>query len=47
VSFAFLVAATLRRQFFPLRSADPAQDVTAFSKVAFTIRHGKIIFSKP
>jgi len=28
-------------------SADPAQNVTAFSKVAFTIRHGKIIFGKP
>jgi imidazolonepropionase-like amidohydrolase len=28
-------------------SADPAQDVTAFSKVAFTIRHGKILFGKP
>jgi imidazolonepropionase-like amidohydrolase len=28
-------------------SADPAHDVTAFSKVAFTIRHGKIIFGKP
>jgi imidazolonepropionase-like amidohydrolase len=28
-------------------SADPAQDVNAFSKVAFTIRHGKIIFGKP
>ena len=28
-------------------SADPSQDVTAFSKVAFTIRHGKIIFTKP
>jgi imidazolonepropionase-like amidohydrolase len=28
-------------------SADPAQDVTAFSKVAFTILHGKIIFGKP
>jgi imidazolonepropionase-like amidohydrolase len=28
-------------------SADPAQDVTAFSKVAFTLRHGKILFGKP
>jgi predicted amidohydrolase YtcJ len=28
-------------------SADPAQDVTAFSKVAFTIRSGKILFGKP
>lgn len=28
-------------------SADPSQDVTAFSKVAFTIRQGKIIFGKP
>jgi len=28
-------------------SSDPAQDVTAFSRVAFTIRHGKIIFGKP
>jgi imidazolonepropionase-like amidohydrolase len=28
-------------------SADPAQDVTAFSKVSFTIRHGKILFGKP
>jgi len=28
-------------------SADPPQDVTAFSKVAFTIRHGKIIFGRP
>jgi len=28
-------------------AADPAQDVTAFSKVAFTIRHGKILFGKP
>jgi len=28
-------------------SADPAHDVTAFSKVAFTIRHGKILFGKP
>lgn len=28
-------------------SADPAQDVTAFSKVAFTVRHGKIIYGKP
>jgi imidazolonepropionase-like amidohydrolase len=28
-------------------SADPAQDVTAFSKVAFTIRRGKILFGKP
>jgi imidazolonepropionase-like amidohydrolase len=27
--------------------ADPAQDVTAFSKVAFTIRHGKSLFGKP
>jgi imidazolonepropionase-like amidohydrolase len=27
--------------------ADPAQDVTAFSKMAFTIRRGKIIFGKP
>jgi imidazolonepropionase-like amidohydrolase len=26
---------------------DPARDVTAFSKVAFTIRQGKIIFGKP
>jgi hypothetical protein len=25
----------------------PAQDVTAFSKVAFTLRHGKILFGKP
>jgi imidazolonepropionase-like amidohydrolase len=29
-----------------LRS-DPAQDVTGFSKVAFTIRKGKIIYGKP
>jgi imidazolonepropionase-like amidohydrolase len=28
-------------------SADPAQDVNAFSRVAFTIRLGKIIFGKP
>jgi imidazolonepropionase-like amidohydrolase len=28
-------------------SADPAHDVAAFSKIAFTIRHGKIIFGKP
>lgn len=28
-------------------SADPAQDITAFSRVAFTIRQGKIIFGKP
>jgi imidazolonepropionase-like amidohydrolase len=28
-------------------SADPAHDVTAFSKVAFTIRDGKILFGKP
>jgi len=28
-------------------SADPAQDVAAFSKVAFTIRQGKILFGKP
>jgi imidazolonepropionase-like amidohydrolase len=28
-------------------SADPAQDVTAFSRVAFTIRRGKILFGKP
>jgi imidazolonepropionase-like amidohydrolase len=28
-------------------SADPAQDATAFSKVIFTIRHGKILFGKP
>jgi imidazolonepropionase-like amidohydrolase len=28
-------------------SVDPAQDVIAFSKVVFTIRHGKIIFGKP
>jgi imidazolonepropionase-like amidohydrolase len=28
-------------------SADPAQDITAFSKVAFTIRRGEIIFGKP
>jgi imidazolonepropionase-like amidohydrolase len=28
-------------------SADPAQNATAFSKVAFTIRRGKIIFGKP
>jgi imidazolonepropionase-like amidohydrolase len=27
--------------------ADPAQDITAFSRVAFTIRLGKIIFGKP
>jgi imidazolonepropionase-like amidohydrolase len=27
-------------------SADPAQDVSAFSRVAFTIRLGKIIFGK-
>ncbi len=47
MSFAFLVAATLRRQLFPLCSALPVQDVTAFSKVAFTIRHGKILFEKP
>ena len=28
-------------------SADPAQDANAFSRVAFTIRLGKIIFRKP
>jgi imidazolonepropionase-like amidohydrolase len=28
-------------------SADPAKDVNAFSRVAFTIRLGKIIFGKP
>ena len=28
-------------------SADPAQDVNAFSRVAFSIRLGKIIFGKP
>ena len=28
-------------------SADPAQDVNAFSQVAFTIRMGKILFRKP
>src|SRR5246127_3525896 len=28
-------------------SADPAQDVNAFSRVAFTIRLGKIMFGKP
>jgi imidazolonepropionase-like amidohydrolase len=28
-------------------SADPAQDATAFSKVIFIIRHGKILFGKP
>ena len=28
-------------------SADPAQDVSAFSRVAFTIRRGKILFGKP
>jgi imidazolonepropionase-like amidohydrolase len=28
-------------------SADPARDVTAFSKVAFTVGHGKILFGKP
>ncbi|MGB2627660.1 MAG: amidohydrolase family protein [Candidatus Acidiferrum sp.] len=28
-------------------SADPAQDVSAFSRVAFTIRLGKILFGKP
>ena len=32
---------------FVVLSADPAQDVAAFSKVAFTIRHGKILFGKP
>jgi imidazolonepropionase-like amidohydrolase len=28
-------------------SADPAQDINAFSRVAFTIRLGKIMFGKP
>jgi imidazolonepropionase-like amidohydrolase len=28
-------------------SSDPAKDVTAFSRVAYTIRQGKIIFGKP
>ncbi len=28
-------------------SADPAQDVTNFSRVAFTIRLGKVVFGKP
>jgi imidazolonepropionase-like amidohydrolase len=28
-------------------STDPAQDVNAFSRVAFTIRLGKIVFGKP
>jgi imidazolonepropionase-like amidohydrolase len=27
-------------------SADPAQDVTAFSKVRYTIRGGKVVYSK-
>jgi imidazolonepropionase-like amidohydrolase len=27
-------------------SADPAQDVTAFSKVRFTIRSGNVIYSE-
>jgi imidazolonepropionase-like amidohydrolase len=27
--------------------ADPALEITAFSKVAFTIRQGKILFGKP
>jgi imidazolonepropionase-like amidohydrolase len=26
-------------------SADPAQDATAFSKVRYTIREGKVIYS--
>ena len=32
---------------FVVLSADPAQDVTAFSKVRYTIRSGKVIYSKP
>jgi imidazolonepropionase-like amidohydrolase len=28
-------------------SADPAQDVTAFSRVRYTIRDGTIIYSRP
>jgi hypothetical protein len=28
-------------------SADPAQDVTAFSRVRYTIRDGTIIYSSP
>lgn len=27
-------------------SADPAQDITAFSKVRFTIRNGTVIYKK-
>jgi len=30
-----------------LLGADPAQDVTAFSKVRYTIRDGKVIYSQP